>query len=132
MTIPDPAQQNPFDHGEGCQEDAHDFEPEIPPNLYHEAAERFMTFADRRDAFICGFKGNTMLAYFVTLLALEKFHLLGCSDDVQLARRFGVTKQHINKIKMDFLKSLGLIDEMGQRTEADRKAFSEARKAQLA
>jgi len=132
MTIPDPALSNPFDHGEGPQESVIEDEPEIPPNLYHMAAEKFMEYADKRDAFICGFKGNTMLAYFVTLLALEKFHLLGCSDDVQLARRFGVTKQHINKIKMDFLKSLGLIDEMGQRTADDRKAFSEARKAQLA
>ncbi len=132
MTLPDPSAQHPFDHGEGFQEEAHDFEEAIPPNFYHMAAEKFMEYADKRDAFICGFKGNTMLAYFVTLLALEKFHLLGCDDDVKLARRFGVTKQHINKIKMDFLKSLGLIDEMGQRTKDDRKAFSEARKAQLA
>lgn len=119
---------DPKDHGQGPQEEY----AEIPPNLYHECAERMMEFQDRVFAFICGFKGNKMLAFDVVLLALKKFHLLGCDDDVQLARRFGVTKQHVNKIKVEFLTMAGLMKGMGDRTAEARQNFKKAREAQLA
>lgn len=122
---------DPFDHGAGPQEEVLEISGDTPPNLYHECAERFLEHSDRRDAFICGFKGNKYFAYEVTLLALKKFHLLGLDDDVKLARRHGVTKAHVNKVKMDFLRMSGLVDSMGDRSEEARKHFADARKAQL-
>lgn len=123
---------DPFDHGNGPQEGFLEISEDTPPNLYHECAERFLEHSDRRDAFICGFKGNKYFAYEVTLLAHNKFHLLGVDDDVKLARRHGVTKAHVNKVKMDYLRMSGLLEKMGQRDEVARKNFADARKLQLA
>ena len=73
-------------------------EPETANSAYREAAARLMEFSDRRDRFICAFKGDLVLAYHCTLLAMGKFEILGCKDGKQLAIMHGVSREAVHQI----------------------------------
>ena len=81
---------------------------EEQPNEYREAARRMMEFSDRRDQFICSFRGNRMLAYCCTLLAMEKREILGCDDGERLAQQFGVSREAVHQIVRRFKRTMEL------------------------
>lgn len=81
---------------------------EIPLNVYREASIRLEEWDSRRDMFIMGFKGDKLLAYCCTLLAMGKFEILGCDNGEQLARRFCVSKQAVSLIVRRFKATMDL------------------------